>query len=91
MVKRLSDMPEVEAMHLRRIECQTYDDFVSALKKVRSASRTTVIHIRNDRYAGVGGYESWWDVPPAEVSEMDGVRQARAAWEAQRPKERLFF
>ena len=26
MVKRLSDMPEVEASHLRRIECPTYED-----------------------------------------------------------------
>ena len=26
MVKRLSDMPEVEAKHLARIECPTYDD-----------------------------------------------------------------
>ena len=26
MVKRLSDMPEVEAHHLRRIECPTFDD-----------------------------------------------------------------
>ena len=26
MVKRLSEMPEVEANHLRRIECPTYDD-----------------------------------------------------------------
>ncbi len=26
MVKRLSDMPEAEANHLRRLECPTYDD-----------------------------------------------------------------
>ena len=26
MVKRLSEMPETEAAHLRRIECPTYDD-----------------------------------------------------------------
>ena len=26
MVKRLNEMPEVEAVHLRRIECPTYDD-----------------------------------------------------------------
>jgi D-proline reductase (dithiol) PrdB len=26
VVKRLSDMPEAEAMHLRRLECPTYDD-----------------------------------------------------------------
>jgi 3D-(3,5/4)-trihydroxycyclohexane-1,2-dione acylhydrolase (decyclizing) len=39
----------------------------------------------------VGGYESWWDVPPAEVSQMEGVRQARTAWEAGREKERYFW
>ena len=73
------------------LECQTYDDFTAALQKAKSLPRTTVIYIRNDRYAGVGGYESWWDVPPAEVSAMPEVRAARAAWEAKRPDERFFF
>ncbi|MBX3744660.1 MAG: 3D-(3,5/4)-trihydroxycyclohexane-1,2-dione acylhydrolase (decyclizing) [Verrucomicrobiae bacterium] len=73
------------------IECATYDDFTAALLEARRQPRTTVIAIRNDRYAGVGGYESWWDVPPAEVSESESVRQARAVWESQRPKERLFL
>ena len=35
----------------------------------RAIDRTTVIYIQNDRYEGVPGYESWWDVPVAEVSE----------------------
>jgi 3D-(3,5/4)-trihydroxycyclohexane-1,2-dione acylhydrolase (decyclizing) len=73
------------------LECQSYADFTAALDKAKSIPRTTVIYIRNDRYAGVGGYESWWDVPPAEVSEMDGVRKARAEWEAKRADERFFF
>lgn len=73
------------------LECKTYDDFVRALKTARNTSRTTVIHIRNDRYVGVGGYDTWWDVPPAEVSEMEAVRKARAGWETQRQKERLFL
>ncbi len=73
------------------VECHSYRDFVTALKKSRDMPRTTVIYIRNDRYTGVGGYESWWDVPPAEVSEMPEVREARAAWEPQRARERLFF
>jgi 3D-(3,5/4)-trihydroxycyclohexane-1,2-dione acylhydrolase (decyclizing) len=50
-----------------------------------------VIYIRNDRYAGVGGYESWWDVPPAEVSQMPAVQKARADWEAKRKQERHFL
>lgn len=73
------------------IECATYDDFTAALLEARRQPRTTVITIRNDRYAGVGGYESWWDVPPAEVSESESVRQARAVWESHRPRERHFL
>jgi 3D-(3,5/4)-trihydroxycyclohexane-1,2-dione acylhydrolase (decyclizing) len=73
------------------IECRSYDDFTAALEEARTILRTTVIYIRNDRYAGVGGYESWWDVPPAEVSQMPGVRKARKAWEAKRKLERYFL
>lgn len=73
------------------IECHSREDFVAAMKEAQAQTRTTVIYIRNDRYAGVGGYESWWDVPPAEVSDMETVRKAREAWSAQRPKERHYL
>ncbi len=73
------------------IECKTYDDFVKAFKESKKTDRTTVIYVRNDRYAGVPGYESWWDVPVAEVSEMDGVKQARKEWEKNVKMERFFF
>jgi len=73
------------------IECQTYDDFVAALAAAEKVERTTVIYIRNDRWFGVPGYESWWDVPVAEVSEMPAVQEARRAWEAKRAEERYFF
>ena len=52
--------------------------------------RTTVIYVRNDRLHGVPGYDSWWDVPVAEVSEMPGVAEARREWEANRARERYF-
>ena len=54
----------------------------------RRHDRTTVIYIQNDRYEGVPGYESWWDVPVAEVSEVEAVRDARRAWETMRATER---
>lgn len=73
------------------IECETYDQFAAALGQAKTADRTTVIYIRNDRYVGVPGYESWWDVPVAEVSEMPSVREARAKWEEKRSEERYFF
>ena len=73
------------------IECRTYEDYVAALKEARQADRTTVICIRNDRYVGVPGYESWWDVQVAEVSEMPAVQAARQEWEEMRAKERYYL
>jgi 3D-(3,5/4)-trihydroxycyclohexane-1,2-dione acylhydrolase (decyclizing) len=73
------------------IECRTYDDFTAALQASKEIARTTVIYIRNDRYVGVGGYESWWDVPPAEVSTMPAVQEARKKWETLHTQERNFL
>ncbi|MGN6812177.1 MAG: thiamine pyrophosphate-dependent enzyme, partial [Thermomicrobiales bacterium] len=73
------------------ITCQGYDDFTAALQAARAIDRTTVIYIQNDRYESVPGYESWWDVPVAEVSEAESVRQARAEWQTMRAKERLWW
>ncbi len=73
------------------ISCQTYEDFTAALQAARAADRTTLIYIQNDRYVSVPGYESWWDVPVAEVSAMETVQAARREWEAMRAKERFYF
>ncbi len=73
------------------LECQSYDDLTRALREAKSTDRTTVIYVQSDRLVGVPGYESWWDVPPAEVSEMPTVQQARAEWEEMRAKERSFL
>ncbi|MBA7598701.1 3D-(3,5/4)-trihydroxycyclohexane-1,2-dione hydrolase [subsurface metagenome] len=73
------------------IECKTYDDFVEGFKESKKTDRTTVIYVQNDRYVGVPGYESWWDVPVAEVSEMESVQKARKEWEQNSKLERFYF
>jgi 3D-(3,5/4)-trihydroxycyclohexane-1,2-dione acylhydrolase (decyclizing) len=73
------------------IECNSYDEFAAALSEANQTDRTTVIYIQNDRYVGVPSYESWWDVPVAEVSQMDQVRAARSQWEAKREEERYYI
>jgi 3D-(3,5/4)-trihydroxycyclohexane-1,2-dione acylhydrolase (decyclizing) len=73
------------------IECQTYADVVVALDSARRTDRTTVIYVKNDRLHAVPGYESWWDVPVAEVSDMPSVEAARAEWEVNRARERYFL
>jgi 3D-(3,5/4)-trihydroxycyclohexane-1,2-dione acylhydrolase (decyclizing) len=69
----------------------TIDDFKKALTDAKKQDQTTVIVIETDRYAGVPGYESWWDVPVAEVSEIESVQEARAAYEANRQRERCYL
>jgi 3D-(3,5/4)-trihydroxycyclohexane-1,2-dione acylhydrolase (decyclizing) len=70
------------------IEAHDHAEFVSALDAARGVDRTTVIHVRTDRLQGVPDYDSWWDAPVAEVSEMAAVRAARTAWETGRARER---
>ena len=73
------------------VQCETYDDFLSALETAKGIDQTAVIYIQNDRYVGVPGYESWWDVAIAEVSEIDSVKTARADYEQAIQKERYFL
>jgi 3D-(3,5/4)-trihydroxycyclohexane-1,2-dione acylhydrolase (decyclizing) len=70
------------------ISASSIGELKAALEEAKKASRTTVIVIKTDPSIGVPGYESWWDVAVAEVSEMDGVRQARARYEEARKMER---
>jgi 3D-(3,5/4)-trihydroxycyclohexane-1,2-dione acylhydrolase (decyclizing) len=39
----------------------------------------------------VPGYEGWWDVPVAEVSEQDEVRTAREAYDQARRAQRDYL
>jgi 3D-(3,5/4)-trihydroxycyclohexane-1,2-dione acylhydrolase (decyclizing) len=50
-----------------------------------------VICIEVDRYQGVPNYESWWDVPVAEVSTVEAVKAARLEYEKARKKEQRYL
>ena len=60
----------------------------AALEAAKILDRTSVIVIETDPAIGVPGYESWWDVAVAEVSEMESVREARARYVEARKLER---
>ncbi|HEV2304184.1 MAG TPA: 3D-(3,5/4)-trihydroxycyclohexane-1,2-dione acylhydrolase (decyclizing) [Candidatus Acidoferrales bacterium] len=70
---------------------RTLDELRQALIASRANKRTAVTIIEVDRNVRVPGYESWWDVAVAEVSEMEGVRRAREAYEKAVRRERHFF
>jgi 3D-(3,5/4)-trihydroxycyclohexane-1,2-dione acylhydrolase (decyclizing) len=41
--------------------------------------------------APVPSSNSWWDVPVAEVAEVDSTRQARKAYEANKANQRPYL
>jgi len=66
-------------------------ELASALELARRETRSTVIHVRVDKDIRVPGYNSWWDVPIAEVSDQPGVQEALSAYKEAREKQRFLY
>ena len=72
------------------VRATTRDEFKQALLAASKSQKTSVVVIETAYDQRVPGYESWWDVPIAEVSEVETVRAARSKYEEAVRKERLF-
>jgi 3D-(3,5/4)-trihydroxycyclohexane-1,2-dione acylhydrolase (decyclizing) len=72
------------------VRATTRDEFKQALLAASKSQKTSVVVIETAYDQRVPGYESWWDVPIAEVSEVESVRAARSKYEEAVRKERLF-
>jgi 3D-(3,5/4)-trihydroxycyclohexane-1,2-dione acylhydrolase (decyclizing) len=64
------------------------EELHSALDEARRAPGPSVVHVEVDRYASVPTYESWWDVPVAEISDDPRVQAARTEYEEARRAQR---
>lgn len=64
-------------------------DALEAAKAIHD--RPVCIITETDRRQRVPGYESWWDVSVAEVSDNPDVQQARREYEEQKARQRHFL
>ncbi len=80
-----------QSLGARAVRACTPAAIREALEMARHSDRTTAIVIPVDREQRVGGYESWWDVPVAEVSTIDAVQTARAEYLRGRAAERTLL
>jgi 3D-(3,5/4)-trihydroxycyclohexane-1,2-dione acylhydrolase (decyclizing) len=72
------------------VRAHTREDLRQALLAAKQSPKTTVVVIETDYAQRVPGYESWWDVPIAEVSEIGSVQAARTRYVEARKKQRAF-
>ncbi len=74
----------------RVVRARTRDELFQAVQAMRKDTRTTAVVIEVDKEMRVPGYESWWDVPMSEVSEIESIRASRADYDEAVKKERHY-
>lgn len=73
------------------LRATTRAELQRALAEAKQQTVTTVIVVETDKECRVPGYESWWDVPIAEVSSEAEVQRIRAEYEKAVKQERYFL
>lgn len=62
------------------LRASTTDEFRAALERARASTRTTVVYVETDPLVSGPSSEAWWDVPVAEVSQLESTEHARAGY-----------
>jgi 3D-(3,5/4)-trihydroxycyclohexane-1,2-dione acylhydrolase (decyclizing) len=75
----------------RVIRAGTIAELADCLREAKSMAGPVVITIETDPLAAAPDSDSWWDVPVAEVSELESVRHARAAYESAQSRQRRYL
>ena len=73
------------------IRTRTEQELRNALEHAKTIDRTVLIYVPVQVDARVPGFESWWDVPVAEVSSQPSVQDAHAANLRNREKQRFYY
>ncbi len=76
-----------QSLGANTIKVSNIEELKSALKKAKRSKKTTVIVISTDLYSNVPGH-AWWEVPVAQVSEMDTVNNAYKEYIKNKMKQR---
>src|SRR5713226_8438394 len=80
-----------QSLGAHSIRAHNVEELRDALVAAKAIESTVVIHVLTDRYQGVPDYESWWEVPVAEVSNMPEVNRARREHEREAKRRRWYL
>jgi 3D-(3,5/4)-trihydroxycyclohexane-1,2-dione acylhydrolase (decyclizing) len=72
------------------IEARDIKSLKEALVQAKSNSSVTVVVVETDLYKGIPGY-AWWEVPIAEVSEIDTVNEAYKTYLKNKEKQKYYL
>ncbi len=55
---------------------KSLEELKEALQKAKGEKKTSLIHLKIERFSQSDNYESWWRIAVAEVSTMEKVKEA---------------
>ena len=73
------------------LRASTIEELRSALAEAKKSEHTTVVYVEADALDAGPDSEAWWDVPVAEVSELESTRAAREVYEAAKGAQGLYL
>jgi 3D-(3,5/4)-trihydroxycyclohexane-1,2-dione acylhydrolase (decyclizing) len=79
-----------ESLGAIAFRADTAEELEGALANAKKTDRTTLIHVKVDVEARVPGFDSWWDVPIAQATSEQGVKDALEHYESARSRQRYF-
>jgi 3D-(3,5/4)-trihydroxycyclohexane-1,2-dione acylhydrolase (decyclizing) len=79
------------SLGVRVLRAKGVDELRAALHDAKAHDGPTLVHVDADPLVYAPSSEAWWDVPVAEVSELDATRQARKQYEAAKTNQRPYL
>jgi 3D-(3,5/4)-trihydroxycyclohexane-1,2-dione acylhydrolase (decyclizing) len=80
-----------QSLGARVLRAHSVSELAGALAAARDEPGPVVITIETDPLVPAPDSEAWWDVPVAQVSGLASTEQARAAYEADRARQRSYL
>jgi 3D-(3,5/4)-trihydroxycyclohexane-1,2-dione acylhydrolase (decyclizing) len=69
----------------------TIAEFETALREAAASDRTTVVEVQTDPLVAAPDSGAWWDVPVAEVAELETTRAARKTYEQDKRSQQTYL
>jgi len=79
------------SMGAKATRATTIEEFEAKLEAMKGDEGVSVLVVETDLESRVDGYESWWEVPIAEVSTSEAVQAIRKQYEEDVKKERYYL
>jgi len=70
---------------------ETADELRETLARAKAHRGTAVIYVKVDEQGRFGGSGAWWEVPVAQVAELEATNEVRDEYDAHKATQRLYL